>query len=263
MAASSSFLMGTPVKADELTQTEVTMMKSEGYIKGLDTAVLTTNTVQDTTIEKDGIMSSSSATYYLSSFNQEEKGRHVIDGNTYYFNEKGEIQTGFIEENGKTYFYGEDGALAKGTVEYEGKTYSLQNDGSLKTGWSETDGNKEYYSEQGVKAKNEIKVIDGNRYSFDGNGVMEVNVTRDIYDFDENGIGKKGKAAYQKIADAALDQIGVTQDCTMLVTNSLKAVGINFHGAPEQYLSLGPTTDDPVPGDIIVYSGHVALYIGD
>ncbi len=68
---------------------------------------------------------------------------------------------------------------------------------------------------------------------------------------------------YQKIADAALAQIGVNQDCTMLVTNSLKAVGINFHGSPSAYLSLGDLTNDPVPGDICVYQGHVAIYIGN
>ncbi|CDA33610.1 nlpC/P60 family [Firmicutes bacterium CAG:536] len=49
----------------------------------------------------------------------------------------------------------------------------------------------------------------------------------------------------------------------MLVTNSLAAVGINFHDWPEGYLSLGATTSNPVPGDIIVYSGHVAVYIGN
>ena len=68
---------------------------------------------------------------------------------------------------------------------------------------------------------------------------------------------------YEKIAQAALDQIGVGQDCTMLVTNSLKAVGINFHGAPEEYISLGEWTNNPVPGDICIYYGHVAIYIGN
>lgn len=68
---------------------------------------------------------------------------------------------------------------------------------------------------------------------------------------------------YQKIADAALAQIGVNQDCTMLVTNALKAVGIDFHGAPYEYASLGEWTDTPVPGDICIYSGHVALYVGN
>ncbi len=71
------------------------------------------------------------------------------------------------------------------------------------------------------------------------------------------------KNFYQRIADAALAQIGVYQDCTMLVTNSLAAVGINFHGAPAAYLGLGPLTNNPVPGDICVYQGHVALYIGN
>ncbi len=68
---------------------------------------------------------------------------------------------------------------------------------------------------------------------------------------------------YDHIAQAAKAQLGVYQDCTMLVTNALKAVGINFHGWPEEYLSLGDLTNDPVPGDIVVYSGHVGLYIGD
>lgn len=71
------------------------------------------------------------------------------------------------------------------------------------------------------------------------------------------------KTFYNKIAEAAIAQIGVEQDCTMLVTNSLKAVGINFHGWPIEYKTLGEWTDTPVPGDIIIYSGHVALYIGN
>lgn len=71
------------------------------------------------------------------------------------------------------------------------------------------------------------------------------------------------KNFYNKIAEAAIAQIGVEQDCTMLVTNSLKAVGINFHGWPIEYKTLGEWTDTPVPGDIIIYEGHVALYIGN
>lgn len=65
------------------------------------------------------------------------------------------------------------------------------------------------------------------------------------------------------ILGAALSQIGVNQDCTMLVTNSLAAAGISFHGWPEDYAALGDWTSNPVPGDIIIYSGHVAVYAGD
>ncbi len=66
----------------------------------------------------------------------------------------------------------------------------------------------------------------------------------------------------EAILNAAYAQIGVNQDCTMLVTNSLRAVGINHHSAPEGYAVLGDWTNDPQPGDIIIYSGHVAIYAG-
>lgn len=71
------------------------------------------------------------------------------------------------------------------------------------------------------------------------------------------------------VASAALAQLGVGQDCTMLVTNSLAAIGINFHSAPAGYLSLGTITSNPVPGDLIYYGNagagvpHIAVYIGN
>lgn len=72
------------------------------------------------------------------------------------------------------------------------------------------------------------------------------------------------------IAAAAMAQLGVRQDCTMLVTNSLRAVGINFHSAPRGYFSLGTvvSASEAQPGDIIYYDNagagvpHVAIYIG-
>lgn len=70
-----------------------------------------------------------------------------------------------------------------------------------------------------------------------------------------------GKAA--TIYAAALSQLGVTQDCTSLVTNSLAAAGVYFHGWPEEYACVGTWTSDPIPGDIVIYSGHVAVYAGN
>lgn len=72
-----------------------------------------------------------------------------------------------------------------------------------------------------------------------------------------------------RIASAALAQIGVNQDCTMLVTNALANVGINFHGWPAGYLALGTVTSNPVPGDLIYYAdggmgmAHIAVFIGN
>lgn len=71
-----------------------------------------------------------------------------------------------------------------------------------------------------------------------------------------------------KIAAAAMAQVGVEQDCTMLVTNSLKAIGVAFHGWPADYMSLGQITTTPVPGDLIYYKNggtgvpHIAIYLG-
>lgn len=73
------------------------------------------------------------------------------------------------------------------------------------------------------------------------------------------------------IANAAKAQIGVNQDCTMLATNSLKAVGINFHGWPKEYLQLGQviSANEAKPGDLIYYASngmgqsHIAVYIGN
>lgn len=72
------------------------------------------------------------------------------------------------------------------------------------------------------------------------------------------------------VASAALAQVGVNQDCTMLVTNALAAAGISFHGMPADYLSLGSivSAGEAQPGDIIYYAdgglglSHVAVYIG-
>ena len=77
----------------------------------------------------------------------------------------------------------------------------------------------------------------------------------------------KGAAIYQ----AALAQLGRYQDCTMLVTNALKAVGINFHDWPAGYMSLGTVVpaSQAQPGDLIYYANgglgmaHIAVYAGN
>lgn len=73
------------------------------------------------------------------------------------------------------------------------------------------------------------------------------------------------------VAEAAKSQVGVRQDCTMLVTNALRARGISFHGWPKDYLSLGHTVsaEEARPGDIVYYASngmggsHVAIYLGN
>lgn len=75
----------------------------------------------------------------------------------------------------------------------------------------------------------------------------------------------------QRILSAAYGQLGVWQDCTMLVTNSLAAVGIYFHDWPAGYMSLGTVIDasEAQPGDLLYYMDggagvpHIAVYAGN
>ncbi|WP_285244429.1 NlpC/P60 family protein [Pseudarthrobacter sp. fls2-241-R2A-127] len=82
-------------------------------------------------------------------------------------------------------------------------------------------------------------------------------------------VSASGKGA--AILSAAYAQLGVHQDCTMLVTNALAAVGIHFHDWPAGYLSLGDTVpmSQAQPGDLLYYAdggggmAHIAVYAGN
>lgn len=73
------------------------------------------------------------------------------------------------------------------------------------------------------------------------------------------------------IVNAALAQARQIQDCTRLVTRALAAAGINFHGWPIEYYSLGyaVSASEARPGDLIYYAdggaglAHIAVYLGN
>ena len=62
----------------------------------------------------------------------------------------------------------------------------------------------------------------------------------------------------------AYGQIGITQDCTAVVEKALNAAGIPVGDiGPQAFLKYGKVVASPLPGDIIVQSGHVAIYAGN
>lgn len=82
------------------------------------------------------------------------------------------------------------------------------------------------------------------------------------------GVGAKG------LVNAALAQVGTSQDCTDLVQNALAAIGVTQrrdaggydHGVSDFYKYGKAVTDgNYAPGDILIWPGapHVAVYIGN
>ncbi|WP_457972933.1 NlpC/P60 family protein [Arthrobacter sp. D1-17] len=66
------------------------------------------------------------------------------------------------------------------------------------------------------------------------------------------------------MVSAAYAQIGITQDCTAMVEKALGASGIKVGDlAPMQFMNYGKVVSTPQPGDMIVQSGHVAIFVGN
>ena len=66
------------------------------------------------------------------------------------------------------------------------------------------------------------------------------------------------------MVSSAYAQIGMIQDCTRLVENALNAAGIPVGDlGPMQFMEYGTVVTDPQPGDMVVQSGHVGIYVGD
>ncbi|MGO4146288.1 hypothetical protein AB4Y77_14490 [Paenarthrobacter sp. YAF11_1] len=63
---------------------------------------------------------------------------------------------------------------------------------------------------------------------------------------------------------SAYAQIGIMQDCTAMVERALGSAGIPVGDlGPMQFMNYGKVVSDPQPGDMIVQSGHVAIFIGN
>ncbi|MGG6381648.1 LysM peptidoglycan-binding domain-containing protein [Paenarthrobacter sp. NEAU-H11] len=66
------------------------------------------------------------------------------------------------------------------------------------------------------------------------------------------------------ILASAYSQVGVGQDCTAMVENALRSVGLSVGDlAPTQFFQYGTVVGSPAPGDLVITAGHVGVYAGD
>ena len=214
--------------------------------------------------------------YYFGEDGKMSTGETTLDGSTYYFQADGAYVTGWKKVGEDMYYHDENGkTVVDSSKEIDGKTYFFD-----ETGKMIKDTQKDGYTIASDGTAQKMETSSSNTQVSDNNATAPSNGNTNSSQGSSNGNASQSKPAApaapskpstpnyggvnsSAIAAAAIAQVGVSQDCTMLVTNSLRAVGISFHGWPEEYLSLGTLTSTPVPGDICVYSGHVAIYIGN
>ena len=110
---------------------------------------------------------------------------------------------------------------------------------------------------RGTKAKETPAAQSSNSSSNSSSSSSRSSSSRSSAGSSSSGYSANGNT----VLSAAYSQLGVGQDCTSLVSNSLAAAGIYFHGWPQQYASLGSWTSNPVPGDIVIYDTHVAMQV--
>ena len=89
------------------------------------------------------------------------------------------------------------------------------------------------------------------------------------------GGGGGGGGSADAALGAAMGQIGTPYgfgtdgggsfSCTGLVRHALRSAGVDPNAPWDHmaYLSVYPTRDTPLPGDVVVYPDGVAMYVGD
>lgn len=77
--------------------------------------------------------------------------------------------------------------------------------------------------------------------------------------------GTPALSGYSNLLDAARAQLGISQDCTAMVENALRAIGYTVGDlAPMGFSQYGTPIQpqDAQAGDIMMRNGHVAIYAG-
>lgn len=244
------------------------------------------------TFQKSGVLltgwNEAKDTYY-NKFGNPTTGFLTVAETLYNFDENGKVVTGWFTVNNKKVYFDADGSMATKETLIDGKKHNFNSDGTITKGWVSAGGEKFYYNNYGYMTTG-WETIDGNKYYFNKQGQAATNTEYAGYAFDPNGVAteiKKEEETAKQVAGttskstsssvransgisaSALAQLGRYQDCTALVSNALRANGINFHGWPADYMSLGSITNSPQSGDLIYYANgglgaaHIAVYIGN
>ncbi|WP_289093614.1 KxYKxGKxW signal peptide domain-containing protein [uncultured Streptococcus sp.] len=122
---------------------------------------------------------------YLKDKGQVATGWQTIDGIQLYFDGSGkQIKGERVLIDGKYYYFDKNsGELLRNAFHSFSSSYKLYfgNDGAQVFGWYTLDGHRVYFKENGIQAKDDLLLIDGNYYYFNQDGQLLVNGSAKSY----------------------------------------------------------------------------------
>ncbi|MDO5132579.1 MAG: NlpC/P60 family protein [Eubacteriales bacterium] len=215
-----------------------------------------------------------------------KNGWRTVNGKKYYFDGSGYAVTGFRIIGKRGCIFSAEGVLLRGWIHYMDHWYYGGSSGRLKTGWRKIHGKHYYLSPEKYYRLTGLQTIGKKQYYFDSNGVQirkNQYINGEYYRFHKDGsiasIGKKdpSKNKGQQVVDYALKFVGnpykwggssLTDgaDCSGFVMAVYAHFGISlphYDAAIRQCGREVGSLSSALPGDVICYNGHVAIYMGD
>ena len=212
-----------------------------------------------------------------------KKGLFTVKGKTYYAKKDGTIvKNKMVQTRKGRYYFGKTGAALKGYIKVnKGVRYIAGKNGKIKTGLVSYNGNKYYARKNGTLVRHQLKKVGSNTYYFNTKGAAIKNKTKVIngwkYTFNKKGVKTAKTPTGELVAQTALRYTGRCPyvwggsnlaygvDCSGFTMCIYQQFGIYLPHYSQAQASCGRAVSiaNLRPGDICVYSGHVAMYIGN
>lgn len=229
--------------------------------------------------------------YYFDSRGYAVKGMQTIKNKRYIFDSAGVLQKGWVKYNSRWYYASpRSGRLRSGWQTVEGKRYYLSpSDKYMLTGFQTIGGKNYYFNASGV-LQTTRQVINGREYLFNADGTVypapvpvapaapAASASSAAASTSSPAASASSAAAKgQQVANFALKYVGnpyrwggssLTRgaDCSGFVMAVYNNFGIQLPHYDASIRKRGTqvaSLSQALPGDVICYRGHVAIYLGN
>lgn len=211
-------------------------------------------------------------------------------GKTYYFNKNANAVTGLRRIGSYYYIFNSKGVLQKGWIKYRNRWYygSVNKRGRLLTAWQKIGGKRYYISVKTLYRLTGFQYIGRKIYYFNAKGVQQTkdqtvkgkkvvfNKDGSVYSYGSRVYGTYSTYKGQQVANYALRFVGnpyvwggssLTHgaDCSGFVMAVYAHFGVQLPHYDAWIRQRGRAVNglaNALPGDVICYDGHVAIYLG-